>query len=61
MIKINTVYLESMFFTAVILLGTVFVSSAVFAVDTDQQHCYNDARAIACPGPGEDFHGQDAQ
>ncbi|HID72646.1 TPA: DUF1566 domain-containing protein [Candidatus Micrarchaeota archaeon] len=30
-------------------------------VDTNQRNCYDDARAIACPGEGEPFYGQDAQ
>ena len=30
-------------------------------VDTGQRRCYDDLGEIACPGPGERFHGQDAQ
>jgi len=30
-------------------------------VDTGQTACYDDRRAIACPGPGQPFFGQDAQ
>ncbi|MCU0664951.1 MAG: DUF1566 domain-containing protein [Myxococcota bacterium] len=29
--------------------------------DTNQRLCYSDNRIIACPNPGEDFYGQDAQ
>jgi hypothetical protein len=29
--------------------------------DTNQRSCYGTANAMACPLPGEDFHGQDAQ
>lgn len=29
--------------------------------DTGQTKCYDDAKQIACPQPGEDFYGQDAQ
>lgn len=29
--------------------------------DTGQTRCYDDSKQIACPQPGEDFYGQDAQ
>ena len=29
--------------------------------DTGQKKCYNDTVEIACPSPGADFYGQDAQ
>jgi hypothetical protein len=30
-------------------------------VDTGQDHCLDNAREMACPGPGQAFFGQDAQ
>ena len=51
--------------TAAVLLGLALlaVSSAAQAglPDTGQAKCYNDTVEIACPSPGADFYGQDAQ
>jgi hypothetical protein len=41
-----------------ILPGFAFSTSLP---DTGQTKCYNNSREIACPNPGEDFYGQDAQ
>jgi len=45
-------------FTALCLCGLSF---AVGLPDTGQTKCYNDTAEIACPAPGQDFYGQDAQ
>ncbi len=48
---------------ALVSLGAVAAAGQDYpVVDTAQSDCYNDlADVIACPAPGEAFHGQDAQ
>ncbi len=40
---------------------TGVATAAVKIPDTGQNRCYNNSRAISCPGPGNTFFGQDAQ
>jgi hypothetical protein len=40
---------------------TPSITGSYVIVDTGQTVCYDDVQAIACPGPGEAFAGQDAQ
>jgi hypothetical protein len=46
----------------VLLAGAPARAAGEFTVvDTGQDGCYDDAAQIACPSPGQPFHGQDAQ
>jgi hypothetical protein len=43
------------------LLALPFIALATPVPDTGQTKCYDNSQEIACPNPGEDFYGQDAQ
>jgi hypothetical protein len=42
-------------------LSTAISAAPVTIPDTGQERCYNNSRAIRCPGSGGSFFGQDAQ
>ncbi len=49
-------------FTASFLLAcSVGIGAEIKIPDTGQDRCYNDSRAIGCPGAGGNYFGQDAQ
>ena len=49
------------FWLAVFSLSVYGWSLAGVLPDTGQTKCYDASKQIACPQPGEDFYGQDAQ
>ncbi len=57
MVKLSKINVFAMF-TALCLCGMSFAGGLP---DTGQTKSYNDTAEIACPAPGQDFYGQDAQ
>lgn len=54
-------YFDKISITGILLSFSVVAAASVKIPDTGQNTCYNDSRAISCPGPGDLFFGQDAQ
>lgn len=50
---------RSVLFSIILILGMPVFALAGSLPDTGQTKCYNNSAEIACPGPGEDFYGQD--